>query len=1478
MFVLLSSFVYADYFDDLNRILERNNQNSGLIWNYEIIKQDDQFNVDNIIITDSGTNLTIDYTITNITKKMLKDFKIKKVKDNHKHEPLPHDISNLQNISDIDTNNWKKIAKDSYTGKSEIQIPNDFDILHIGNGSAVVNVTINMFSKMKLLDIFIYDLTKDHLNYNLWRNDSIKSWFNHTKGNLIWNYYSSFSTASGASCATGFYAATDSLSTTNWDCTDTGTNPDFTIDMGRDVRFNRVDMYMHTSYQCGFNISSSYDNITYTKVFRNTTSFNGLTKPYLQETTPTDIAGRYFRFNFTNCVSNRAIIFDMALMDTNVSGTFPIMSYMVYFNSGIDIVEAENNTLWKRLSNHLTYNNALGIKDTYSTSYNSIYAYDGSMYFSGSNTITNTASASHALNRFNFYNDSQMWYTNGQRYCFQGSDGTCTTYKNNFSAFDYPYAYEAEGALFSDAAGFLVPFYAITVKNMTIQKKVNYSAIKVYGNSRYDTTTRDWTNMADGSTYTSQGWSSASGTTSGVFLTFDLGQLYNISAITLRFLSPDATLNPSSVYVYGSTDNLTFTPLSFLEMEQGNTLLPDTNFGYNIKFDNPMEYRYFNFSFPSCDWSTTYMSLGEMEFFDADSTRNRVLTIMGQQGYTIWVDKDNPNDYTTRAEPLNDTSMGYVNIYGNYLTASNSGYLVIADVFGLYLIDKLYTGKQTYLYDTIPLQNINDVNFLTNDTFIVSTLKNHIIYNFTSKEIIKKYNSTNITSGSSTIMMKNSPVNPREVYIGTKGESTGSVNRLYTLANQVLNFTNSTDNSDMDVSEIFALRNSNIHSTNFYWVDYIIFSTLKTVYAWNVTSLRKSDAINPIIDYIRFSNTSKITTSTNISCNIIGYDDTNMLANITIRLDGAGIVSQREIPIFNNYTYTSLYLDAGNLSAGNTVTCSANISDIEGNTVQNTTSIIVSAALPGACSLLSPANASTQTDSPKTLDWTNSSGATYYHVYGDNSTGQTLLKNVTDSDVSWHDLLSGQKYYWKVVAYNAGGSTNCSSNNKFEFTMAISGMSSDQDIRLQRVYNCTINGTDCYGNWTTELLNRTKSINRTVSGLDTTLQKIFQNMTYFEEWNVSFYLWNNTYFSVWNNSIMNLTEDWSRLWNYWNCSYADNKICDYLNKTNVTIGRIRTSQKDNYRIELSDFPAIVADKKYYAQLNVFEYTGNATNLTSLPTITILDSLRNVMVTEAEFNWTREGVYNYTYDTSSSAVSGVWESIVTANYSNRTIVLNDYWQISSSPADVVIPSMASTALPSIIANVEISNVGTADSDFYYVYCLVNTSENQCGDGDDVDYTSATRFITAGSTWTTTLTLTGTKTGTHYFKVKARALLETVWAGASKQFDITPEEGVEGPSLGSGAGGGGSTGTPIDIGKCMSDADCEEGYTCDANGFCSEISREVLLEKIEDVNRAINILLKSPFAYIVAITFIVFLITKRAYKEEEDDNSEETPKKN
>lgn len=406
-----------------------------------------------------------------------------------------------------------------------------------------------------------------------------------------------------------------------------------------------------------------------------------------------------------------------------------------------------------------------------------------------------------------------------------------------------------------------------------------------------------------------------------------------------------------------------------------------------------------------------------------------------------------------------------------------------------------------------------------------------------------------------------------------------------------------------------------------------------------------------------------------------------------------------------------------------------------------------------------------------------------------------------------------------------------------EMVNVINTTTSDSYMRINELYlreNCTDYiaevGTKC---WYLDKINQSFSTINVSTGSGSgasaadvwaygdslsILQSIRNNQTtYFPKWNTMFSYWNGTYFVNWNGSIGNLNYNFTQLWEYWNCAGSNNQVCNYLIQINQstsgfnqTISNIRTSQLANFRMELSHFDSITAGSKYKVKLYVFDFEGTPMNLTSTPVMNIFDSLLTQMVTNKDMIIDYTGVYSAYYNTTASATSGVWETIVSVDKSGDIIYLNDYWSIASSPADVTIVNMSDVTVQSISANVQITNMGTQGSDFEYVYCIVTSSENLCGGGDDTDYQSGTIFINPGFTWDGNLGLEVLTPGQYYFKVKAKALAEVNWAGASKQFTAVADTGSAG-----GATGGAIHSDTLDgttYYECVSNATSPLGYYC------------------------------------------------------------------
>ena len=257
---------------------------------------------------------------------------------------------------------------------------------------------------------------------------------------------------------------------------------------------------------------------------------------------------------------------------------------------------------------------------------------------------------------------------------------------------------------------------------------------------------------------------------------------------------------------------------------------------------------------------------------------------------------------------------------------------------------------------------------------------------------------------------------------------------------------------------------------------------------------------------------------------------------------------------------------------------------------------------------------------------------------------------------------------------------------------------------------------------------------------------------------------------------------------------------------------VDSSIKRGYTVTLSDFEGTTVNTAYKAKLQVLNYATIPTDADSLPTVVIKDSAGTVQVPNGEMTKDSNGTYSYSY-TIGSGVGGAWETVVSVVINGETIKKHDYWNLSSSPADVSIIDITDKIIPTITANVRIDNKGTSASDFYYVYCIVSSEANLCGGNDDVASGSDTKYIDAGGFINPSLTLDGVPTaGTYWFKVRARALAETNWAASTKQFtaETPPASCGDGTCNGSetcsscaadcgqcGGGGGGGGGAAVII---------------------------------------------------------------------------------
>lgn len=231
-----------------------------------------------------------------------------------------------------------------------------------------------------------------------------------------------------------------------------------------------------------------------------------------------------------------------------------------------------------------------------------------------------------------------------------------------------------------------------------------------------------------------------------------------------------------------------------------------------------------------------------------------------------------------------------------------------------------------------------------------------------------------------------------------------------------------------------------------------------------------------------------------------------------------------------------------------------------------------------------------------------------------------------------------------------------------------------------------------------------------------------------------------------------------------------------LSTVQTSLNAIRASQLRGYRVALSDIDEIQAGETYRATLTVLDYESNPIDAAATPTISIYDSTRVLAQDGVSMTRLSAGVYEYTYVVDSAATAGLWESIVSVDIDGTANVLtNDYWQVTGAPAQVIINSLSDLTVPSIAANVTITNEGTGAFEYQYAWCVVSAEDDQCGGGNDVYYATAAKLINTGEDFNTTLTATVPDEGDYWFKLLV--YYGTDSSGASRSFTAIAESVVE-----------------------------------------------------------------------------------------------------
>lgn len=95
----------------------------------------------------------------------------------------------------------------------------------------------------------------------------------------------------------------------------------------------------------------------------------------------------------------------------------------------------------------------------------------------------------------------------------------------------------------------------------------------------------------------------------------------------------------------------------------------------------------------------------------------------------------------------------------------------------------------------------------------------------------------------------------------------------------------------------------------------------------------------------------------------------------------------------------------------------------------------------------------------------------------------------------------------------------------------------------------------------------------------------------------------------------------------------------------------------------------------------------------------------------------------------------------------------------SPAQVLIQWFSDLSIPSILANVRITNEWSSNYEYHYTRCVTTAVDNLCGGWDDIFSSSAAKLIQVGQDRDTTLSASVPSTGPYYFHLEVHYGSET-----------------------------------------------------------------------------------------------------------------------
>jgi len=215
-----------------------------------------------------------------------------------------------------------------------------------------------------------------------------------------------------------------------------------------------------------------------------------------------------------------------------------------------------------------------------------------------------------------------------------------------------------------------------------------------------------------------------------------------------------------------------------------------------------------------------------------------------------------------------------------------------------------------------------------------------------------------------------------------------------------------------------------------------------------------------------------------------------------------------------------------------------------------------------------------------------------------------------------------------------------------------------------------------------------------------------------------------------------------------------NQTSDVVKSNTNNSLKILRGLEDSITIEITDVHRVVATERYETEVVFKKPSGEHITPSSPPRINITDSLNNTIVDGANMSEKRNGVYSYTYKTTSSSNTGGWVAEVETEYDGNTIYTYDRFNLISNPAFIKVETYNyCPGIDEVCAEITIENEGTTAYEYTYFFWTTPNKLDDYSDSSVVDSGQESKLIMGGDTYQTEKCLTAPSiVGAKYFRAK------------------------------------------------------------------------------------------------------------------------------